>query len=143
MPTLQEHPSHTGHNYGVGLVQRALVRAGFDPGPINEAFLPGSLTGTAVSRFQAAHGLVANRIVGPETWQALPAEDMQGLPGLASGSQGGAVALVQRCLRRLGFDPGPINGVFGPQTEAALREYQATGLIVDGVIGDQMWSFLG
>jgi carboxyl-terminal processing protease len=31
---------------------------------------------------------------------------------------------AQRQLKALGFDPGTTDGDFGPQTEAALREYQ-------------------
>ena len=31
---------------------------------------------------------------------------------------------AQRALRDLGYDPGPINGMFGPQTRAALEKYQ-------------------
>jgi hypothetical protein len=31
---------------------------------------------------------------------------------------------AQQALRTEGFDPGPIDGVMGPRTEAALRDYQ-------------------
>jgi localization factor PodJL len=31
---------------------------------------------------------------------------------------------AQRQLKALGFDPGTTDGDLGPQTEAALREYQ-------------------
>jgi peptidoglycan hydrolase-like protein with peptidoglycan-binding domain len=31
---------------------------------------------------------------------------------------------MQKALRAQGHDPGPIDGVIGPQTEAALRAYQ-------------------
>jgi len=31
---------------------------------------------------------------------------------------------AQRALRDLGYDPGPINGMFGPRTRAALEKYQ-------------------
>jgi len=31
---------------------------------------------------------------------------------------------AQRALRDLGYHPGPIDGMFGPQTRAALEKYQ-------------------
>ena len=34
------------------------------------------------------------------------------------------VANTQAGLSRLGYDPGPIDGVLGPRTSAAIREYQ-------------------
>jgi peptidoglycan hydrolase-like protein with peptidoglycan-binding domain len=144
--TIQEGPQFPpgSTSYEVELLQRALVRAGFNPGPVDGNFLPGSLTASAVRGFQAGNGLAANGIVGPETWEALPDEDMQGLPGLQLGSEGGAVALLQRCLRRMGFYTGPISGQFDAQTDAAVRQQQqALGLVVDGTVGDQTWGFLG
>jgi peptidoglycan hydrolase-like protein with peptidoglycan-binding domain len=32
---------------------------------------------------------------------------------------------AQQRLKEAGFDPGPIDGHFGPQTQAALREFQS------------------
>lgn len=32
---------------------------------------------------------------------------------------------VQRALSSAGYDPGPIDGIFGPRTKAALRKYIA------------------
>jgi peptidoglycan hydrolase-like protein with peptidoglycan-binding domain len=31
---------------------------------------------------------------------------------------------VQQALRRLGYDPGPVDGVLGPLTRAAIRRFQ-------------------
>ncbi|WP_020179055.1 TIGR02594 family protein [Methylopila sp. M107] len=43
---------------------------------------------------------------------------------------------IQRRLRALGFDPGPLDGAWGPLTRAALRRFQqASGLVADGVAG--------
>jgi peptidoglycan hydrolase-like protein with peptidoglycan-binding domain len=146
LPTIQEGPQFPpgSTSYAVELLQRALLRAGFNPGPVDGNFLPGSLTAIAVRSFQTANGLAANGIVDPQTWGAFQDEDMQGLPTIQQGSQGGAVALVQRCLRRQGFYSGLIHGLFDGQTDSAVRNAQAAfGLIVDGTVGDQMWSFLG
>jgi Meckel syndrome type 1 protein len=59
-----------------------------------------------------------------------------GLP-LQLGSQGDLVAHVQRAL---GI---PSDGIFGPQTDAAVRQYQASaGLQVDGIVGLATWGAL-
>lgn len=43
---------------------------------------------------------------------------------------------VQQALKKIGFDPGPIDGANGPKTAAALRVFQiANGLKGDGLIG--------
>jgi murein DD-endopeptidase MepM/ murein hydrolase activator NlpD len=59
-----------------------------------------------------------------------------GLP-LRVGSQGALVAHVQAKLR-----VAP-DGIFGPQTDAAVRSYQlSAGLDVDGIVGPNTWSSL-
>ena len=136
-PTLQEGSS----GEAVKELQRALQRAGFDPGPIDGEF--GPVTAAAVRSFQAAKGLVVDGIVGPQTWSALPSEDEGVRPTLQEGSSGEAVEELQRALQRAGFDPGPIDGEFGPVTAAAVRSFQAAkGLVVDGIVGPQTWSAL-
>lgn len=55
---------------------------------------------------------------------------------LKRGAAGASVTELQRTLAREGFDPGAVDGRFGPQTERALRAFQrANGLDVDGVVG--------
>lgn len=55
---------------------------------------------------------------------------------LRRGASGPSVTELQRALAREGFDPGAVDGKFGPQTERAVRAFQrANGLEVDGVVG--------
>jgi hypothetical protein len=45
---------------------------------------------------------------------------------------------VQRALLRKGYDPGPVDGIFGPKTEGALRQFQeAKQLPVTGQLDDR------
>ena len=57
---------------------------------------------------------------------------------LRVGSSGQKVRELQVLLRRSGFDPGAIDGDFGPATRDAVRSFQAArGLTVDGVVGPE------
>jgi len=50
---------------------------------------------------------------------------------------------VQLALKRMGYDPGPIDGKMGQQTRAALKAFQrAQGLEPDGVAGRRTWAKL-
>ena len=54
----------------------------------------------------------------------------------ARGSSGEDVRELQEALAAQGIDTGPLDGVFGPRTEAAVRQFQAAhGLQVDGIVG--------
>jgi len=56
--------------------------------------------------------------------------------GYGTGHGSDAVRGVQARLRRLGFRPGPVDGLFGPRTEGAVVRFQAArGLSRDGVVG--------
>jgi peptidoglycan hydrolase-like protein with peptidoglycan-binding domain len=45
----------------------------------------------------------------------------------------GDIEVAQTHLREFSFDPGPINGIYTAQTQAAVRAFQATyGLSVSG-----------
>lgn len=62
---------------------------------------------------------------------------------LRRSSSGDGVRLLQRALAAAGFDPGGIDGVFGPRTERAVKAFQAMrGLAIDGVVGAATWGAL-
>lgn len=45
---------------------------------------------------------------------------------------------IQTALKQLGIDPGPIDGIRGNKTIAAIKEFQRRyGLLVDGIAGPQ------
>jgi peptidoglycan hydrolase-like protein with peptidoglycan-binding domain len=47
----------------------------------------------------------------------------------------GDIQVAQTHLREFGFDPGPIDGIYTAQTQAAVRAYQARyGLPVSGLL---------
>ncbi len=55
---------------------------------------------------------------------------------LRRGDRGARVFELQRRLEELGYGPGPIDGIFGPRTEAAVRAFQRdAGLVADGIVG--------
>lgn len=55
---------------------------------------------------------------------------------LRRGSRGSDVAEVQARLSELGYMPGPIDGIFGVKTEAAVIRFQRDrGLTPDGIVG--------
>lgn len=57
---------------------------------------------------------------------------------LRGNSSGPAVSDLQQKLKDAGFDPGPIDGQYGPQTLAAVRAFQAArGCQVDGIVGPE------
>ena len=43
---------------------------------------------------------------------------------LRRGDTGSDVRTLQTALTRAGYDPGPINGIFGAQTEQAVKQFQ-------------------
>jgi peptidoglycan hydrolase-like protein with peptidoglycan-binding domain len=55
---------------------------------------------------------------------------------LALGSTGPAVKKLQEALVALGVNPGKVDGIFGPKTEAAVKRFQKkVGGVPDGIVG--------
>jgi len=103
----------------------------------------GDGTHEAVKGFQKARGLGVDGIVGPDTWRTLYEA------GYRLGDRmmflrrpmirGEDVSELQSRLSSLGFDPGKVDGVFGPQTERAVIEFQHNrDLAEDGKAGPEV-----
>ena len=97
----------------------------------------GPLTKAAVEAFQSSRGLGADGIVGPQTWPQLIIQVQQG-------SNGDAVRAVQSQIHGRGDGAHiAIDGIFGPDTNDAVRAFQTLlGLSVDGIVGQQTWNHL-
>lgn len=64
-------------------------------------------------------------------------------PVLKRGDLGEAVKRLQETLKRLGHDPGLVDGIFGVKTEMAVRAFQNDAKItVDGIVGPKTWAAL-
>ena len=69
-----------------------------------------------------------------------PACSTGGYPTIRRGSLSNYVLIAQDDLNTLGFRTGGLDGVFGVQTQTAVRNYQASvGLAVDGIVGCNTW----
>lgn len=96
----------------------------------------GSLTKTAVIRFQKNNSLSADGIAGAATQSKLYASSAKSLT-LRTGDSGEAVSALQTRLAALGYYTyGSITGNYGSVTRAAVTAFQkAAGLSADGIAG--------
>lgn len=75
-----------------------------------------------------------------------PAPVAAGRPTIQRGATGGVVWDLQRKLTSAYslYNKYTPNGVFGPATEAGVREFQKrSGLVSDGIVGPRTWKALG
>ena len=62
---------------------------------------------------------------------------------LKVGSKGAEVIKLQEGLKSLNFYSGIVDGIFGPQTNAAVINFQKSQqLIPDGIVGEKTWTKL-
>lgn len=96
---------------------------------------------TAVRSFQQHAGLSVDGIVGPQTYRRLEEARWRLGDRVLSYSAGHMLTgddatTLQRRLTDMGFDCGRVDGIFGPSTDHAVRDFQRNvGLEPDGVCG--------
>ncbi|MFP5488881.1 MAG: peptidoglycan-binding protein [Acidimicrobiia bacterium] len=120
-------------------LQRRLGAAGFAPVGAEAAFFCAA-TEAALRAFQEQRGLVVSGRCDEDTWRAIVEASWQLGDRLlvlaAPNLRGDDVAELQALLARIGFDPGRVDGIFGPSTAHAVADFQHNcGLSVDGVCG--------
>ena len=100
----------------------------------------GVATANAVQQFQAAHGLDPTGICDQATWNMLVEASYKlgdrAIYHTRPMLRGDDIADLQLRLGSLGFDAGRADGIFGPETERAVADFQRNaGLTTDGVAG--------
>lgn len=99
----------------------------------------GQNTENAVRTFQQQNGLSVDGIVGPNTWRTLLF--LPPYPTLRQGDRGIYVWFLQSLLESNQIPVGGIDGIFGANTERAVRTFQTNNsLAVDGVVGANTWN---
>lgn len=120
-------------------LRRRLVALGFELSAVDgDEF--GPATEAALRRFQESRGLLATGRCDQLSWNTLVEAGYQLGDRLLYLRQpmmrGDDVLELQRRLDALGFDPQWRDGIFGPDTERALKDFQRNaGITVDGVGG--------
>jgi murein L,D-transpeptidase YcbB/YkuD len=98
----------------------------------------GPKTESVVRAYQSGAGLPDDGIVGRNTWSSLTGNVVFGST-VRLGDSGEAVMGAENELDRHHISI-LIDGIFGPRTEAAVREFQQmVDLTVDGVVGPKTW----
>lgn len=132
-------------------LQQRLKDLGYYSGDVDGQY--GAGTQTAVTAFQAQHGLKADGVAGEQTLAMLysgsaqtfvPTPTPSATPAiLSSGSSGDEVKALQSRLQQLGFYSGVLDGDYGKGTRAAVKLFQAQhGLDDDGIAGQKTLEML-
>jgi len=124
-------------NSSVEETQKLLKLFGYTPGKIDGKM--GPHTRQMLGKFQEDHGLEVTHFIDNATWARLNMFSDSQL--VVNGEVN--IVVVQTALKQAGFDPGKIDGKYGPKTQKKIRAFQkARRLKADGRIGFQTLSQL-
>ena len=124
----------------VRYLQFVLQTQGYNVGGVDGVF--GTNTANAVKAFQLANGLADDGLVGLNTWAKLNNLNPTART-LKRGSYGAEVRYLQQKLYSFLYPVGIIDGIFGTNTENAVKDFQReNGLVVDGIVGENTWNYL-
>lgn len=118
-------------------VQKHLRAAGFDPKSVAGTF--DERTAGALEAFQRRSKLPATGEVDARTWKALKKSfiltSSKASPAQGLWERSGAVKASETLLKKLGFNPGKLDGLFDRSTLKAVRAFERQqGLEVNGLI---------
>jgi len=118
-------------------VQSLLQLYGYNPGHIDGIL--GRRTRDALVRFQKDNGIKETRKADQETWARL--NIFKANKFIEENKLN--VQLVQSILASEGYNPGKVDGKFGPKTKSAVKKFQEDHqLKVDGKVGFQTLTIL-
>ena len=120
----QELVAYLKQKYGISTVQRH--------SDVNATGCPGdNFPFDALAGAQAAKPAVPAPVISGTTLT---------LPLLTTASRGDTVRCVQAALTGLGYDAGGADGIYGTNTAAAVKRFQASrGIAADGLVGRDTW----
>lgn len=73
----------------------------------------------------------------------IPRQDSQDRPTLRRNGMNNLIFLVKQIQQKIGIADRQIDGIFGPSTEALVRQFQREhNLVPDGIIGPKTWETL-
>jgi len=119
-------------------LQRRLRHIGFDPGPADG--IVGARTKAAYVRLHTACSEIAPLLENLN----LPVADGRRSVGKPAGDKlpnREETQKIQIQLRRAGFDPGPVDGIFGSRTQSALSQFESGCLMAkdfEGMLDDSL-----
>ncbi len=136
-------PAGADERATVTAIQQALAAMGYDPGTADG--IAGRGTERAIAAFRREFGYEgsgeADEALLARIAAAAAGDDPSPERRLArQGLLRSYVRAVQEGLAALGYDPGPVDGIVGPLTRAAIRAFQtdrsqaATGAIAEALL---------